>query len=296
MNKRPHLTPLDRRLFAAWRGLSPHLSRQQTNTRLLEQPATRPLAPDGFHELWPYIAPITAMCPWRAAGLARRLWEVKDLPGDIIECGGLAGGMSVMMALLLRRWGVDKRVYMLDAFKGLPAPGVWDAFYVQGEGKLPRAGADLVIWLAGVQDRVEVVEGWFEDTLPTLTAKTWCLAHLDGDLYQSTRTCLAFVPKRMVRGGAVVLDDCWDENGGVRQALEEYLRTTGEQLHAGPAMQGYFRKGRLAPGHNRKGVRPSAEELRQDVPYRRLLRFLDGEMRRNAKAMVSLGRILEKGA
>ena len=105
---------------------------------------------------------------------------------------------------------------MLDAFQGLPTPDpVKDGFYEKGWGRVTRAQAEAVLWVAGVQKQVTVVEGWFEDTLPTLKGHQFCLAHLDGDLYGSTRVALEHVGPAMVDGGAVVLDDYADLGGGV---------------------------------------------------------------------------------
>jgi hypothetical protein len=48
------------------------------------------------------------------------------------------------------------------------------------------------------------------------------LAHLDGDWYESTRTCLTRIAPRLVPGGRIVLDD-YDKWSGCRAAVDEYF-------------------------------------------------------------------------
>ena len=50
------------------------------------------------------------------------------------------------------------------------------------------------------------------------------LVHLDADLYESTKDCLAYFAPRIPPGGVIVLDDYDAPNcPGVRLAAEEFL-------------------------------------------------------------------------
>jgi hypothetical protein len=271
-NKVPPPQNVTRLLQGAFAGSLTHFNDKWQVERLMRVPACVPHGPDGFSELWPYLKNITALDPWRACSLAWRLWETRELDGDVIECGGLLGGMTVMMALLSARWGRPRRVFMLDAFQGLPTPDpVKDGFYEKGWGRVTRAQAEAVLWVAGVQKQVTVVEGWFEDTLPTLKGHQFCLAHLDGDLYGSTRVALEHVGPSMVEGGAVVLDDYADLGGGVMRALHEHVTRTGEQVVAGPVVQAFYRAGVLARDRNRDGVKEDLRTLQKDKQYQAAL-------------------------
>ena len=59
----------------------------------------------------------------------------------------------------------------------------------------------------GWEDRIQLIKGFFEDTLPRISEERFSLAHLDCDLYTSYKTCLEFVYPRMLPGGVIVLDD-----------------------------------------------------------------------------------------
>jgi hypothetical protein len=64
------------------------------------------------------------------------------------------------------------------------------------------------------------VQGRFEDTL--VVDRPVAVAHVDGDWYQSTMTCLERIVPRLSMGGRMVVDDyaAWS---GCRRAVDEYF-------------------------------------------------------------------------
>ena len=251
--------------------------------------ATRPEGPPGFSTVWPKVREHTILDVWRAESIARRLWEVKDLAGDVIELGTYRGGTSFMMALLCKAWGLSKTVYMLDSYQGLPRPepGV-DHTYQQGwfpvsQRDVVRTGIGL-----GVIDRVVIKAGWFEDTLKELGDATFCLAHLDSDLYASTRTSLRGIQSRLVAGAAVLVDDYSDGQGGVRRAVDEVVLETGDRLHLAPTPQVYFRVGEKERKARRGKVVADATEIRRNKAFRAAMRFVHQRARQDAKAFDGL--------
>jgi asparagine synthase (glutamine-hydrolysing) len=64
------------------------------------------------------------------------------------------------------------------------------------------------------------VRGLFEDTI-RLDGPV-ALAHLDGDWYESTMTCLTRIAPLLVSGGRIVLDDYYTWSG-CRRAVDEYF-------------------------------------------------------------------------
>lgn len=272
---------------AAWNaGVKYFWNRPLQELLLRDLPALRPEGPPGFDALWPHIKPYTLVDPWRAANIARLLYDTRGLDGDVIECGCFQGGISVMLAVLLKQWGVDKKVYMLDSFQGLPppAPGV-DKFHEQGWLVADRRVLERMVQAAGVAGRAVIVPGWFEDTLPTLADRRFCMAHVDGDLYASTVTCLRHLAPRMPAGAAVVLDDYHDSGEGVRRAVDEHVRASGETLHLGPIPQVYFRAGDKPERRGRGPVKPSTAELRRNRPYQRFVAEVSRRMARDARAV-----------
>ena len=76
-----------------------------------------------------------------------------------------------------------------------------------------------------LDEQVRFVKGWFRDTLPTLSDRTWALVRLDGDLYESTINALENLYPNISPGGYVIVDDY-----GVsmcREAVHDYRREHG---------------------------------------------------------------------
>jgi O-methyltransferase len=70
------------------------------------------------------------------------------------------------------------------------------------------------------EHRVELIRGLFHDTIDL--DEPVALAHLDGDWYESTMTCLTRIAPLLTPGGRIVLDD-YHHWSGCRAAVDEYF-------------------------------------------------------------------------
>lgn len=96
----------------------------------------------------------------------------------------------------------DGKFYLFDSFEGLPEDWVRSA-----EHTAPKEGFACV--QPTFQDeRLIVVPGWFEDTLP-LDMGTLGLIHIDCDLYSSTKTVLERCDHQIVPGTTILFDELW---------------------------------------------------------------------------------------
>lgn len=152
--------------------------------------------------------------------------------GDIVECGVWKGGMALACA---RAFGPERAYHFLDSFEGLPPPDEndgMDAHYWAAHPEHPRyfnnCKADLVhveTLLADLRQRysrIDLMKGWFKETLPEVTADAVAFLHLDCDWYRSTYECLDhFWP--LLRPGAVVLIDDYYDWEGCRRAVHDFL-------------------------------------------------------------------------
>ena len=70
------------------------------------------------------------------------------------------------------------------------------------------------------ENHVTLIEGLFQDTLEV--DGPVALAHVDGDWYESTLTCLERIAPHLVPGGRIVIDDyfMWS---GCQAAVDEYF-------------------------------------------------------------------------
>lgn len=232
-----------------------------------------------FLKYWGLVASWTMSDIYRAKQIWDLALEAKDLEGDFIECGCHRGGISFLLAFLLRHYGVAKRVILCDSFAGLPATDPQrDLIFREGTLVSDRGPCEQFIQAHDLSAYTDIQAGWFADTLPTLPpAQRLALLHFDGDLYQSTVTCYQELYPRAVDRAPIILDDYNLFSPGVRLATREYLANTRERLEMGPLPQAYFRKGQgpaLAPAdgvRDPEGTIISIAALRHNDAYAHFL-------------------------
>jgi hypothetical protein len=220
-----------------------------------------------FERNYARVEPLTLLMRAQVRSIFDRLLEVHELPGDAIEFGAFQGGLSFFLGLCIRDFGLPKKVLMLDSFEGLPdVDPQFDRPFQRGTMACDLASVYALRSQLGLDEVVEIHPGWFEDSLRRLPHEArYCLAHLDADLHQSTKTALEYLLPRLAEGGAVVLDDCVFYGAtGVIRATEDVLGKD-LHLHLGPKTQAFVfpkgdaRRNRPAP------VWRTIDERRYDV-------------------------------
>ena len=89
--------------------------------------------------------------------------------------------------------------------------------------------------------QVELVKGWFEDTLPTLKTESISILRLDGDMYSSTIQALDALYSKVSVGGFVIIDDYCLE--GARKAIHDFFtKKTPPTIIDIDGTGAYFRK------------------------------------------------------
>lgn len=181
-------------------------------------------------------------------------------PGALVECGVWRGGSMMAVALALLRLGdTERELYLFDTYSGMTAPSeqdvdsAYDGFSLSGMWQRRRRGeggwsgvpADRVreaMASTGYPlERVHLVEGPVEETLPAAAPSEIALLRLDTDWYASTRHELEHLYPRLVAGGVLVLDD-YGHYAGARRAVDEYFAAHGGH----PLLQRIDYTGRIA--------------------------------------------------
>ena len=196
--------------------------------------------------------PHTMTGPSRLVALvdAVRYCVRRDLRGAFVECGVWRGGSVLALILTLQDLGVsDRDIYLYDTFEGMTAPtehdvssldppalATWRAAERRGEKPWndmfdsSRFNEDDVrqrVLSSGYpSERLHLVRGKVEDTLPAVMPEAIALLRLDTDWYESTRHELEHLYPRLASAGVLIIDDYghWD---GARRAVDEYFASHG---------------------------------------------------------------------
>jgi O-methyltransferase len=161
------------------------------------------------------------------------------IPGDIAECGVWRGGSMMAAALALLAAGdTDRTLYLYDTFEGMPDPSQRDTNYAgksassllkghpKGTGHWCFATLEEVqknMYSTGYPpDKIKLIKGRVEETLPVVRPEKLALLRLDTDWYESTKLELEMLYPILHKRGILILDDYgyWQ---GARQAVDEYF-------------------------------------------------------------------------
>jgi O-methyltransferase len=168
------------------------------------------------------------------------LESVRGKTGAIAECGVFRGATLVTIAVWLRENGLNNEVFGFDSYQGFDLTIDYDLKLggnADGEkrvGGFSNTSAQLVrnkLEVLGLASRVELVPGFFRDSLKPYSDKRFAFVHLDCDIYESYKDCLAFFYPRLEAGGVLLFDEYNDPPWpGCNQAVDEFLAATGETI------------------------------------------------------------------
>jgi hypothetical protein len=168
--------------------------------------------------------------------------------GAIVECGVWRGGNVMAAALTLMRLGdTDRDLYLYDTFTGMPEPGAADVpspYDGYSPSRRWRRIASAGRQWAGVPadrvraavestgyppERIHLVPGMVEETLPERAPESVALLRLDTDWYSSTKHELDHLYPRLAEGGVLIVDD-YGHYEGARRAVDEYFSEVGRPV------------------------------------------------------------------
>lgn len=209
-------------------------------------PSERSEYPPDFDErmvaLCRSVRPFTMTSPERIHALRESVRHVTkhQIPGAIVECGVWRGGsMMTAAATLLESDDRSRTLYLFDTFTGMPEPSDIDK---DNRGELAATRLERedrttgAVWANSPidevrrnmratgypEDRVVLVAGRVEQTIPDAAPEQIALLRLDTDWYESTRHELVHLYPRLSVGGVLIIDDYghWE---GARRAVDEFI-------------------------------------------------------------------------
>ena len=179
---------------------------------------------------------------------------IKDLDGDIVECGVGHGHSLYKLCMLSTYEGKGRKITACDSFEGFPEPTVEDhcaktAKKGQWKGVATPASIRQLILEEGKLDAAELdsmmtfVPGFFEDTMPTVKERPIAFLHLDVDLYESYKCTLSKFWPMVVKGGVVLFDEYnqfMDKWPGAVKGIDEVLGERAKDIQYNKTVNRHF--------------------------------------------------------
>ena len=186
----------------------------------------------------------------------------RSISGDFVECGVWRGGNAIVAAEIFKLYGVEKKVWLYDTFKGMSQPKEVDFRISDSEPALNQYIGELRDthneWCFAsidevknnfekrnlISDQIIFVEGDISITLSKenlFLPDSICVLRLDTDWYESTKIEMEVLYPRLSVGGCLIVDD-YGYWSGSKKAVDEYFEREGNR----PFFQYTDSSGRIA--------------------------------------------------
>lgn len=190
-----------------------------------------------------YVRPYTMTSPERIAHLVTAVLYMHEnrIAGSVVECGVWRGGSMMIVARLLQELGDRTRdLFLFDTYDGMPLPSDQDRDATGAPAsellKMQPKTRDNLFWAyAPIEevaanmhstgypaDKVHLIKGQVEQTIPDAAPDNIGLLRLDTDWYASTLHELEHLYPRLAHLGVMIVNDygCWQ---GAQQAVDEFF-------------------------------------------------------------------------
>ncbi|MCK4717823.1 MAG: class I SAM-dependent methyltransferase [Thermoplasmata archaeon] len=162
---------------------------------------------DWFQEMYAKVKDNTVVREDRCYILHRFCQRSTHLEGDFAECGVYKGGTAYLLAHTLQKEEAEgRRLHLFDTFQGMPDIADEDPS-THKEGDLGDVSLDAIKSYLNPFPFVEFHPGFIPETLRPFEDRKFAFAHIDVDLYQTSKDCCDFFYDRMVSGGVMIFDD-----------------------------------------------------------------------------------------
>jgi len=150
--------------------------------------------------------------------------QTSNLRGDVAEVGVYKGGTARLLAKTFNQ----KNFHLFDTFTGMPPTDANLDIHKEGDfsdSSLP----DVKAYLSDCKN-IYFYQGIFPATAKPIENLTFCLVHVDVDIYKSVRDCCIFFYPRMEKGGLMIFDDYgFLRCPGAKKAVDEFFLDKPEE-------------------------------------------------------------------
>ncbi len=160
---------------------------------------------------------------------------IKDIEGDIVECGVGQGHSFLIFAFLVKEELKGRKLWGFDSFEGFPQPSNEDRSLRNAQkGEWGDTSVKSVLNLLKqygieanfIDSQITLVKGFFNESLKKYRGSKIALLHIDADLYESYLTVLRQLYPKVAKGGLVVFDEYMETGNllnfpGAQKAIDE---------------------------------------------------------------------------
>lgn len=164
--------------------------------------------------------------------LLNAIQEVKNLSGNIIECGCARCGTTCILANYLKSNNIKKKIFALDSFKGFEKNELEDAIKkglsTASSKDFTHSSYDYVqkkIKKLRLTKFIIPIEGYFEQILSKIDSN-YCLGFIDCDLKESMTYSAETIWPKLTHGGKIFFDDYYGTQGskGARSSIDNFVK------------------------------------------------------------------------
>ena len=149
--------------------------------------------------------------------------------GDLAELGVYRGATGLLLAKMARRIGTT--AYLIDTYEGFSSEDLIGIDAHHRTTEFCDTSIEVVRANVGT-DNVEFIKGHFPESAAQMPPdRSFCLVHLDCDLYAPTRSALEYFYPRLLPAGFFIIHDYgslyWDS---VEKAVDEFFADKHEAI------------------------------------------------------------------
>ena len=179
-----------------------------------------------FMRILDRIGAITLVDEVRCYILYQCAKHTRSLPGAAAEVGVYRGGTARLLADAVH--GTGKPLHLFDTFGGMPATDPGKDLHALGD--FADTSPEAVLKLLHGRDGVFLHVGVFPYTAAAVANESFCLVHVDADIYRSVLDSCAFFYPRLVPAGMMIFDDYgFPSCPGAKEAVDAFFASRKEQ-------------------------------------------------------------------
>jgi O-methyltransferase len=157
----------------------------------------------------------------------------EEIRGDLVFIGVFKGGGALYLASLFKEFGISRRVWLFDSFKGFNRLTIENQKDVKSLANLVQdivfenqsnvKSVRRLFESYNLDSNLQIVEGYLEDTFKSIEIERIAFLHIDVDFYEPTYLSLEHLYPLVTRNGWVVIDDYNVPVFECKKATDKYI-------------------------------------------------------------------------